>query len=250
MAMKAMIFAAGLGTRLRPLTDRKPKALVDLGGIPMLERVILKLKDAGVNEFVINVHHYAEQIRSFLESKHNFDVTIHISDESDKLLDTGGGILKAREWLDGNEPFIVHNADIYTDFDISEMIRAHNVGNSDVTLLVSERETSRYLIFNGHGRMTGWKNIKTSEIRSPYGILDKTDSYLRAFGGVHIISPTIFPYLKEYSGCDDKFSITLFYTDYCSQLNICGFTPSKAYNWVDIGRIESLRIAENIVAGL
>lgn len=250
MAMKAMIFAAGLGTRLRPLTDSKPKAIVELCGVPMLERVILKLKDAGIEEFIINVHHFAGQIKDFLESKRNFGVSIHISDESDKLLDTGGGILKARKWLDGKEPFIVHNADIYTDFDINEMVKEHDESEADVTLLVSERETSRYLIFNGCGRMTGWENVKTGEKRSPYGALDESDCYPLAFGGIHIINPSIFPYLEEYSGNNDKFSITPFYTDYCAWLDIRGFKPSNAYNWVDIGRIESLRIAENIVAGL
>lgn len=246
--MKAMIFAAGLGTRLRPLTDSKPKALVELGGVAMLERVIIKLKNAGITEFVINVHHFSWQIMDFLKTNNNFGVTIHISDESGQLLDTGGGILKAREWLDDNSPFIVHNADIYTDFPINEMMKAHIDRNADVTLLVSERVTSRYLLFDKNGRMTGWKNMTTGEIRSPHDLSEESDWHQLAFGGVHILNPSVFPLLKMYAVDSDKFSITPFYVDYCEKLDIRGFQPSNEYNWVDIGRIESLRIAESIVA--
>ncbi len=250
MAMKAMIFAAGLGTRLRPLTDYTPKALVKLGGIPMIERVILKLKDAGVSEMVVNVHHFASQVTDFLEMNGNFGIMIHISDESDKLLDTGGGILQARRWLDGSEPFIVHNADIYTDFDISAMAAVHSESGADVTLLVAHRDTSRYLLFDSGLRMKGWKNVRTGEVRSPFGALPGSGLRPLAFGGVHIVNPAIFPLLEKYAADDDKFSITPFYTDSCSQLDIRGYIPAGSYNWVDIGRIESLKAAESIVAGL
>lgn len=247
--MKAMIFAAGLGTRLRPLTDNMPKALVKVGGIPMLGRVIHRLKDAGVDEFVVNVHHYPEQITQYLRDNDNFGVTIHISDERDKLLDTGGGILNARKWLDGETPFIVHNADIFTDFDIAAMIREHSERNSDVTLLMKERKTSRYLIFDCRNRMTGWKNETTGELRHPDDVKISDDSRKLAFGGVHIINPTIFPYLEEYGKRNDIFSITPFYTEYCDKLHIDAYIPSESYNWVDIGKLESLKIAENIASG-
>ena len=144
--MKAMIFAAGLGTRLRPLTDHTPKALVPIAGKTMLERVILRLKDAGFNDITINIHHFGEQIIEFLRTHNDFGATIHISDERDRLLDTGGGIKKARPFLDGNEPFLVHNADIICDVDLAELYRHHRESNAEATLLVSERQTSRYLL--------------------------------------------------------------------------------------------------------
>ena len=156
-----MIFAAGLGTRLRPLTDNKPKALVEVAGKPMLERVILRLKRSGVDEIVVNVHHFGQQIIDFLYANDNFGVTIHVSDEREELLDTGGGILKARKWLDGGEPVIVHNADILTDFDLDEMMCQHVASEAVATLLVAERDTARYFVFNDAMRLQGWTNIKT-----------------------------------------------------------------------------------------
>ena len=122
--MKAMIFAAGLGTRLRPLTDHTPKALVSVAGKPMLERVILRLKEAGFNDITVNIHHFGEQIIKFLRANNDFGITIHLSDERDMLLDTGGGIKKARPFLDGNEPFLVHNADILSDINLAELYRS------------------------------------------------------------------------------------------------------------------------------
>lgn len=119
--MKAMIFAAGLGTRLRPLTDHTPKALVSVAGKPMLERVILRLKEAGFNDITVNIHHFGEQIIEFLRANNDFGITIHLSDERNMLLDTGGGIKKARPFLDGNEPFLVHNADILSDINLAEL---------------------------------------------------------------------------------------------------------------------------------
>lgn len=144
--MKAMIFAAGLGTRLRPLTDHMPKALVPVAGKPMLERVILRLKEAGFNEITVNIHHFGEQIIDFLRTHDNFGTEIHISDERGMLLDTGGGIKKARPFLDGQEPFLVHNADILTDIDLAGLYRHHLESDAESTLLVSERKTSRYLL--------------------------------------------------------------------------------------------------------
>ena len=129
--MKAMIFAAGLGTRLRPLTDHTPKALVSVAGKPMLERVILRLKEAGFNDITVNIHHFGEQIIEFLRANNDFGITIHLSDERDMLLDTGGGIKKARPFLDGNEPFLVHNADILSDINLAELYRHHRESNAE-----------------------------------------------------------------------------------------------------------------------
>lgn len=239
--MKAMVFAAGLGTRLRPLTDDRPKALVEVGGRTMLSRVIGRLKDAGVDEIVVNVHHFPDMIIDYLDANDNFGVTIHVSDERGELLDTGGGILKARRWLDGDEPFIVHNADILTDFDLGAMLGVHKASNALATLLVAERTTSRYILFDNDMRMCGWANVKTGETR-PAGV-DVEDYTPLAFGGVHVISPAIFPLLERYS-TERKFSIMPFYIDSCGDESIQGYTPSAAYSWHDIGSPAKLAAAE------
>ena len=147
--MKAMIFAAGLGSRLKPLTDTMPKALVPIAGRPMLEHVILKLKASGFTEIVINIHHFGEQILDFLKENDNFGLTIHISDERDQLLDTGGGVKKARTFFENsNEPFLVHNVDILSDIDLKELYDYHLQNGGVATLLASQRKTSRYLLFD------------------------------------------------------------------------------------------------------
>lgn len=247
--MKAMIFAAGLGTRLGQITQSCPKALVEVGGEPMLKRVILKLKAAGVREMVVNVHHRADDIIEYLRANGNFGLDIRISDERSQLLDTGGGLLKARPMLDGAEPILLHNADILTDFDIAGMLSAHEDSGADATLLVADRKTSRYLLFDRDMKMTGWENVRTGEVRSPWPGFNRSDSGPLAFGGVHIVSPTVFPALENYSR-EPKFSITPFYTDLCSTLYIKGYTPGESFRWIDIGKPESLTEAENIVSAL
>lgn len=242
--MKGMIFAAGLGTRLRPLTDNRPKALVEVGGIPMIQRVIERLKDAGVNEIVVNVHHFADQIIDFLRAKGNFGLNIHVSDERARLLDTGGAILKARRWLDGDEPFIVHNADIVTDFDIGEMLRGHMASQAAVTMLVARRDTSRYLLFDDDRVMKGWINTKTCERLPP--AIDAERLTPMAFGGVHILSPAkIYPPMEKFSD-DDKFPIIPFYVSLCQSAILKGYAPPYPYNWIDVGRPETLSKADGL----
>ena len=146
--MKAMIFAAGLGTRLKPFTDFHPKALAEVCGRPMLGVVIERLKMAGISEIIVNVHHFADQIVDYLHRNNDFGVRLHISDETSELLDTGGGILAARRWLDGDEPFVVHNADILTDVDIAGMLSVARSTGAASTLLVASRVTKRYLLFD------------------------------------------------------------------------------------------------------
>lgn len=249
--MIAMIFAAGLGTRLGAITHNTPKALVEVGGIPMLKRVILKLKDAGIRRMVVNVHHYAEDIIAYLDANSRFGIEIDVSDERDRLLDTGGGLLKARKLLEGTEPILLHNADILTDFDIDEMHRCHERSDAEVTLLVGERSTSRYFLFNERMRMVGWKNMRTGEIRSPWHDDSLLTARPLAFGGIHIISPDIFDTLASYrQRHDEKFSITPFYVEECKKLNISGFIPEHNYSWIDIGKPDSLIAAESIVAKL
>lgn len=245
--MKALIFAAGLGTRLGSITQTTPKALVKVGGEPMLKRVITKLKDAGISEFVINVHHHADSILDYLSANNNFGASVSISDEREMLLDTGGGLLKAKNLIAGDEPILIHNADILTDFKISGMIEEHIRCEADITLLVSDRTTSRYLLFDNNKRMRGWTDVRTGEIRTPWDKEASNEWQKLAFGGVHIINPSIFPCLEAFQ-TEPKFSITPFYTASCKKLNIHGYIPEEKYNWIDIGKPESLIAAQNIVS--
>ena len=240
--MKAMIFAAGLGTRLRPLTDHMPKALVPVAGKPMLERVILRLKEAGFNEIMVNIHHFGEQIIDFLRAHDNFGTEIHISDERGMLLDTGGGIKKARPFLDGQEPFLVHNADILTDIDLAGLYRHHLESDAESTLLVSERKTSRYLLFDDDYHLHGWINKSTGETK-PEGFSFQERQYKEmAFGGIHVISPSLFRYMESRQW-EGKFSIIPFYLSVCETACIQGY-PLQDRRWFDIGKPETLAKAE------
>lgn len=240
--MKAMIFAAGLGTRLRPLTDHMPKALVPVAGKPMLERVILRLKEAGFNEITVNIHHFGEQIIDFLRFHNYFGTELHISDERGMLLDTGGGIKKARPFLDGEKPFLVHNADILTDLDLAALYRHHLESSAESTLLVGERKTSRYLLFDADCHLHGWVNKSTGEVK-PEGLDYPEEPYRElAFGGIHVISPSLFR-LMEGERWDGKFSIIPFYLSACTRTRIQGYLPENI-RWFDIGKPETLAEAE------
>ena len=234
--MKAMIFAAGKGTRLKPLTDNTPKALIKVNGTPMIELVIKKLISIGVREIIINVHHFANQIINFLNTNNNFGIKIEISDESDKLLDTGGGLKKASWFFDTNEPFILHNTDIISDIDLLDMIAFHKNNNALATLAVRKRESNRYFLFNNNFDLCGWENIKTTE-----KIISKKSTLLNqfAFSGIHIINPIIFNYLNQ--TC--KFSIVNSYLELSKNKTIKGFDHTKDY-WFDIGDMKKLEIAE------
>lgn len=243
--MKAMIFAAGIGSRLKPFTDYHPKALATVGKIPMLERVILKLKDAGIRQMVVNVHHFANQITDFLKANGNFGCDIAISDERRLLLDTGGGLLNARKLFDSyNEPILLHNADILTDFQINDMLQFHETTNSDITLMVSRRESSRMLYFNACGLLHGWQNLKTGEIK-PEGFVPVIELNPLAFGGVHIVTPGIFELLSEYKATQgDVFSIIPFYLANLHNLTISGFQPKEPFRWFDVGSASKLAEAD------
>ena len=246
--MKAMIFAAGLGTRLRPLTNDRPKALVEVGGKPMLEHVIIHLKQSGFDDITVNIHHFGQKIIDFLESKDNFGLNIHISDERDLLLDTGGGILKARKFLDGNEPFLVHNADILTDLDLKAMLEKHKSSLATATLLVKKRVTQRYFVFDNSHKLQGWINKKTGETKPSTLSYDDSEMIERAFGGIHVISPSIFPLLENFSKGNDVFSITPFYIEECNNCHIQGYESPTAYNWIDVGKPETLEEANSLFA--
>lgn len=241
--MKAMIFAAGLGTRLRPLTNDRPKALVEVAGKPMLEHVIVKLINAGIDDITINIHHFGQKIIDFINSKNNFGININISDERDMLLDTGGGILKAREFLDGDEPILVHNADILTNVDLTAMLQNHQETGAIATILVKSRETQRYFLFDERYKLHGWINKKTGET-IPASLINPTEFRPLAFGGVHILSPAIFDCLEQYAKEERVFSITPFYINQCESCLIHGFEQKTPYDWYDIGKPETLAIAE------
>jgi len=242
--MKAMIFAAGLGTRLKPLTDTIPKALVPIGGKPLLQHVIEKLSASGFDEMVINVHHFSEQITQFLQNNNNFGLHIDISDESDKLLDTGGGIRKAAAFLKGNEPFLVHNVDILSNADLRELYNNHVQQEAMATLLVSQRKTSRYLLFDEQNILKGWMNESTGEVKSPYPDFLPEKHRRFAFAGIQVISPKIFDLMKN---MPDKFSIIDFYLSIAADVKIKGY-PVSDLEMIDVGKIDSLKEAEEFIS--
>lgn len=241
--MKAMIFAAGIGSRLRPLTDTMPKALVEVGGKPALARVLDRLTAAGVDSFVINIHHFPEQIRSYVKS-HYGNLDVAFSDESARLLDTGGALLAAKPMLESEPCFIVHNADIVTDASIAEMLRQHRESKADVTLLVGDRRSSRCLMFDAADRLRGWQNIATGD-RLPEGA-DFEGCSRKSFGGVHIINSDVLCRLEEFAGGRNVFSIIPFYASSASQLDIRSFTPRTSFYWHDIGTPDRLDAANKL----
>lgn len=236
--MKAMIFAAGLGTRLRPLTNDRPKALVELEGQTLLERCIHRLIEQGVEEIVLNIHHFGRQIIDFLESHDHFGMTIHISDERDQLLDTGGGLKRAASWLD-DAPFIVHNVDILTNLDLKAMYQAHLESEALATLAVRDRPTSRYLLFDPEKRLCGWHHAQ----KDIYRFCRPTETYRQwAFSGMHIISPQIFDLMPE----ADAFSIIDLYLDLGGEHRIMAY-PHQQDLWMDVGKPQHLEAARQLL---
>ena len=237
--MKAMIFAAGLGTRLKPITDTVPKALVQVDGKPLLYHVIKKLVREGYDSLVVNVHHFPDQIINYLQ-ENDFGVEIRVSDERDMLRETGGGIAYAQPLL-GNEPFLVHNVDILSCLDLAWFRGQHNPGNL-ATLLCSDRKTQRYLLVDDNGMLAGWTNIATGEVRSPYGKISPSDYRLLAFSGMHYLSPEVFEAFKRY-GFGERFPIMDFYLRACADypIRIAEATDLKL---IDVGKLDSLSQAE------
>lgn len=238
-----MIFAAGLGTRLRPLTNDKPKALVEVNGKPLLEIVIQRLKQYGFTDIVVNVHYFSEQIVRFLKAKNNFDINIQISDESDLLLETGGGLQKAKAFLCSNdEPFLVHNVDILSDINLTALYKSHLENKPLATLVVRNRRTSRYLLFDETNRLCGWKNVKTDEIRI---VRESSPSFklkALAFSGIHVLSPRIFDFMPVKLG---KFSIIETYLKAAKSEGLLAYHSDDS-QWLDVGKPESLEKAEKL----
>lgn len=245
--MKAMILAAGLGTRLRPLTDRIPKALVEIEGVTMLERVICSLKNQGFTEVVVNVHHFAEQVKDFVGRK-DFGINIQISDESEELLDTGGGIVKAASLLfNKSKAVAIHNVDILSNADLSELMHCHLHSNADATLLVSDRDSSRKLVFDKDMNLRGWKNLKTGEI-CPEGFIPENNYIELAFSGIYIIGEGCVVEMKEHFG-DSKFPIMDYFLNNRRKCIIKGVCMDSL-RIIDIGKPATLSQAAGILKEL
>jgi NDP-sugar pyrophosphorylase family protein len=233
--MKAMILAAGLGTRLRPLTNDRPKALVEVGGRPLLEITLARLRSFGINDVIINVHHFAEMIVDYLKANNNFGMDIEVSRE-DVLLDTGGGLKKAAHFFEDSkldEPFILHNVDVISTIDLARMTQFHSEHKALATLAVQDRETSRYLLFDEQHQLCGRRagqNGKTELVRpSP-------KPQALAFSGIHVISPRIFGLMTE----EGIFSIIPTYLRLALQGEAILAFRADEYYWRDLGQPENV----------
>ena len=231
--MNAMIFAAGLGTRLQPITNTKPKALVEIGGFTLLEIAIRKLINFGIKRIVINVHHFAELIIDFID-KNNFSNTeILISHEKDNLLDTGGGLVRAKGLFIENSPIIIYNVDVLTNINFSELIEYHNINNNLVTMFVQKRDATRYLLFDKNNQLCGWNNPKTGEEK--WSTTQKSATKL-GYNGIQIVDYKIFSYLPTFGA----FSIIPYLVELAATHKICAWRNDKA-KWFDLGTIEKLQ---------
>ena len=242
--MNALILAAGLGTRLAELTSDRPKALVQVAGSTMLEHQLRHLSAAGFDRFVINIHHFAPKVKAFLEAHGNFGLEIELSDESDLLLDTGGGIRKAMRLFENEQPVLVHNVDIFSNVDLKALYEGHLTSGADATLVTARRSTSRYLYFDSENILRGWSNEKTGQVRSPYQDFDKYAFTPRAFQGIHVISRSLLPLLDEIK--EPRFSITDFYVDNAARLRLRSVSSDQK-DWVDAGKPEALDSAARII---
>lgn len=228
---QAMIFAAGLGTRLKPLTDTMPKALVRVGGQPLLWHVVMKLRAAGFQRVVVNVHHFAQQIVDYLKANDNFGLDIRISDETGGLLETGGGIKKAQSLFDTSSPILIHNVDILSNLNLQAVYEA---GQS--VLVVSQRQTKRYLQFDDDLRLIGWKNVETGQVKGREG-------RSLAFSGIHVFSPSLFPLMASWP---ERFPIMDFYLQACADHLIRGYEATNL-RLMDVGKLDTLDEANDFI---
>jgi NDP-sugar pyrophosphorylase family protein len=238
--MKAMVFAAGLGTRLNEETREKPKALVKIGGKPLLQHAIEKLKIEGFSEIVVNVHHFSELVIEFINS-YDFDISVLVSDETGKLLDTGGGLKKAAPFLAGDEPILIFNVDILSNLNLQKPIEVHLQSGALATLVVRNRQTQRYFKFDHEKRLVGWINKKTGEkiVSVPENFENATEM---AFSGIHVVSPEIFKLMPA----NDRFSITNFYLELAKNHLIKGYFDESEL-WMDVGKPEELAKARKLL---
>lgn len=238
--MKAMILAAGLGTRLKPLTNTIPKALILLNGITLLERTINKISRAGYDEIIINIHHLSGQIKDFLEQKKYFGLNISISDESDELLDTGGGLKKAASFFNDAKPFLLHNVDVMTDLNLNELLDTHKNNNSIATLAVMKRESSRQFLFDDEMNLCGWQNKMTNEIKISRQKMTPFQQF--AFCGIQILEPAIFDFFPK----ENKFSLVDFYLETSKVKTVKGNISDSSF-FFDLGTIKKLDQAEKLM---
>ena len=248
---QAMILAAGLGTRLKPLTDTMPKALVPVNGTPLLDLNIRRLMEQGYDRFVVNIHHFAQQIIDHVRQQ-DYAPLVHFSDETEQLLETGGGLKKAQGLFRDDEPILIHNVDILDNVDYEWFARQHQ-SDEDAVLLVSQRKTKRYLLFDNAMRLMGWKNIETGEIKSPYEYVRRTGLSqhgeplnMFAFSGIHSFSPRLFSLMDRFP---DRFPIIDFYLSVCHRSAIVGLVKPDL-QLMDVGKIETLDQAEKFIQSI
>lgn len=235
--MKAMIFAAGLGTRFKPWTDQHPKALAAVNGKNLLQRNIEYLQQYDIKDVVVNVHHFPEQVLEAIEKNNGWGSNVMISDESDHLLDTGGGLLKARKHLQ-DDTFVTINVDILTEINLKYFLAKHQQENSLITVAVSDRKTSRYLLFNKYNRLIGWRNTKTNDEKI---VIKAKDVFEKAYSGVAIFEPSVFDQIK----LQGKFSLIEVYLALAPENKIAGFDHSGE-KLIDVGKPDSVEQAEKL----
>ena len=242
---QAMILAAGLGTRLKPLTDKMPKALVPVGGTPLLDIIIRRLQSQGYDRFVVNVHHFAQQIADYVREQ-DYAPLVRFSYETEQLLETGGGLKHARSLFDDEAPILIHNVDILDNVDYAWFARQQQP-DEDAVLMVSQRQTKRYLLFDNAMRLMGWKNIETGEVKSPYEYVRRTglsqhgeELNMFAFSGIHLFAPRLFALMERFP---DRFSIIDFYLSVCHRARIVGIAKPDL-RMLDVGKLSTLQEAE------
>lgn len=235
--MKAMIFCAGLGTRFKPWTDTHPKALAIVNGKSLLQRNVEYLQKYDIRDIVVNVHHFADQIIDAIDKSKGWGSNITISDEKDEVLETGGGLMKARKFLEG-DTFLTINVDILTDANLKYFLATHQQENSLITLAITNRKTSRYLLFNKYNRLCGWRNIQTREERIA---LEAKDMFEKAYSGLAIFEPGVFDLIT----LQHKFSLIDVYLSLAHDNKIAGFDHSES-KFLDVGKPESVELAERL----
>ncbi|HMG83899.1 MAG TPA: sugar phosphate nucleotidyltransferase [Ferruginibacter sp.] len=237
--MKAMIFAAGLGTRFKPWTDKHPKALAMVNGKSLLQRNIEYLQQYGITDVVVNVHHFADQIIDAVKKNNGWGSTIVISDERKEVLETGGGLLHAKELLASKEPFVTLNVDILTNLDINKLFAYHQRHTPLISFGVSDRNTSRYFLFDDADRLCGWRNVKTGDEKIA---INKAGLQQKAYSCVVVFQPEIFSLIRQRG----KFSLTETYLDLAAEHLILGYLHNSSDKFVDVGKPESLLVAEQL----
>ena len=245
--MVGVIFSAGLGTRLKPLTDSMPKALVPLAGKPLLQWQVEKLRDAGITDIIVNVHHFPDMIIDAVRANNGWGCHVQISDERDCLLETGGGLRKAKDLLNG-EPILVCNVDILSNIDLRALMAAYDEQMLGM-LVVSERQTQRYLLWDDELTLRGWTNIATGEVK-PMSLSSIADLRPLAFSGMQILSPRIFDKMdRVVAQKGDKFSLIDLYLSICQTEVLKGYVPQN-YRMMDVGKIDQLEDAERFAESL